>query len=136
MDYDLKFNSIQSQMSRLQVQFADLKDDFEKSVEYTKVFLDECKNNGIKLVSIGKYDEEIKSTKNWPFYTPCSVFADKRTKDGWPSIWRVVENLGISGGCGNSGQHQISSESYARLVDGVYLYKDGKWSLKESTQAV
>jgi len=136
VDYVLKFAGIEGQMLRLKTQFNDLKNEFDESVEYTKVFLDECKKQGIKLVSIGRTDEEIKSTNGWPFDPARSIFADNRSKDDWPAIWKVSENLGIGGGCGNSGQHQISSEAYARLVDGVYSYKNGKWSLKESTQVV
>ena len=131
MDYNLKFGNIESQMSNLKTRFDVLKDEFDEAVEFTKVFLDECKNQDITLVSIGTRNEEIKSAKNWGFNYTCSVFADNKGKDGWPTIWSVVNKLGISGGCGNSGQHQITGESYARLVDGVYLYKDGKWSFKE-----
>lgn len=133
MKYNLKFQAIEGTLKRIQSEFDNLREKMDDAAEYTMEFLNECKKAGIKRVSIGMADEEIKSTKGWPFGCESSVFADGDDKNGWPKIWGVVESLGIGGGCGNSGQHQISGESYARLVDGVYSYKDGKWSLKEST---
>ena len=65
MDYNLKFGNIESQMSNLKTRFDNLKNEFDEAVEFTKVFLDECKNQDIILVSIGTGSEEIKSARSW-----------------------------------------------------------------------
>lgn len=103
--------------------------ELEEAVDETKRFLDICREEGIRIVSIGKQTEKIKAAKDWPFSPNGSVFADKRTKDGEPAIWRVAERAGIKRGCGNGGQHQVREE--AKLIEGVYKFKKGKWYLLE-----
>ena len=77
------------------------------------------------MVSIGKRTDLIESAKGFPFGCGNSVFADGRDRDGWPTIWGVVEEMGISCGVGNTGQHQVTCD--AKLIDGVYEFKDKKW---------
>jgi hypothetical protein len=77
------------------------------------------------LVSIGKRTDLIESAKNYPFGCGGSVFADSRSRDRWPTIWAIVEEMGISGGAGNTGQHQVTCDE--KLIDGVYEFKDKKW---------
>lgn len=86
-----------------------------------------CKVCGhhINMVSIGRKTELIESAKSYPFGCCDSVFADGRGRDGWPTIWGVVNEMGISGGAGNTGQHQVTCD--AKLIDGVYEFKDKKW---------
>ena len=93
--------------------------------DFTLRFLKCCSKHHIKLVSIGKKTELIESAKNFPFSFSGSVFSDGIGSDGWPAIWGVVEEMGISDGCGNTGQHQVSCD--AKLIDGVYEFKDKKW---------
>ena len=93
--------------------------------DFTLRFLKCCSKHHIKLVSIGKRTNLIESTKSYPFRCDGSVFADGISRDGWPTIWGVVEEMRISGGAGNTGQHEVSCD--AKLIDGVYEFKNKKW---------
>ena len=98
--------------------------------KYTNEFLKECKKAGISVVSIGRATKRLERTLTYPFNTRGSVFSDNvKSSNGWPAIWTVVNKLGISGGCGNSNQHQVKSS--ALLMEGVYELKDGKWNKTE-----
>ena len=56
------------------------------------------------------------------------MFADgEEKKTRWPIIWAAVEEMGIGGGSGNTGEHSIALKYWSKLVDGVYKLKDGKW---------
>ena len=98
---------------------------YAEAEDFTLRFLKCCSKHNIKTVSIGKRTGLIESAKNFPFGCGDSVFADGRGRDGWPAIWGVVNEMGISGGAGNAGQHQIYCG--AKLIDGVYEFKDKKW---------
>ena len=101
----------------------------EEALDKTSEFLKICGSLGIKTVGIRKTHEDIKSSSSWHDGFD-AVYADESTnKDGsgWPAIWEAVEIAGISGGCGNSGQHQIQHD--AKLIDGVYRLKNGKWKM-------
>jgi len=97
---------------------------FIRGKNITLKFLQACQKEGIRLVAIEAECKRIKSSVDFPFGTGGSVFADKQNKDERPAIWTVVEKVGISGGAGNGGQHQITS---AELISGVYELKNGKW---------
>ena len=97
------------------------------SEKETAVFLKKCSEYGIKKVSIGKHPGE-----NWPFGARGSVFTfsgekapEGKHRSSWPAIWGVVEELGISTGCGNTDQHNVGNEN---LMEGVYELKKGKWN--------
>jgi hypothetical protein len=125
MDFGLRFVELKKDIQRLSEKADALAQSYAEAEDFTSKFLTQCSKHRIKLVSINKKTDLIEGCRTWPFGYDGSVFADGRTKDGWPTIWSVVEELGISGGCGNSGQHKITDS--ARLVDGVYRFENGKW---------
>lgn len=125
MDWGYKFNSLQEEIKTLQNKANALAESYAKAVEFTTCFLEQCENNNISMVSIGKMTKKVDGSIHFPFDPSGSVFADGIGEDGVPLIWRVVEKMGIAGGAGNDGQHQINCT--AKLVDGVYELSGGKW---------
>lgn len=127
MRFDNKFDEIKQEIENLQKKADKLAVAYAEAEDFTEKFLKRCSAHKIKLVSIGMRTELIDGCKDYPFGTQGSVFAEGRTKDGWPSIWEVVRELDISGGAGNKFQHQVSYEAETKLVDGIYEFKDKKW---------
>ena len=125
MEFGYKSVELQKQIKCLEEKANSLSESYAEAEDFTLRFLKCCSKHHIKLVSIGKRTDIIESTKNYPFGCGGSVFADGRTRYGWPAIWAVVEEMGISGGAGNTGQHQVICD--AKLIDGVYEFKDKKW---------
>lgn len=125
MNWEYKFKDLQEEVRKLQERANSLAEAYAEAEDFTLRFLKCCSKHHIKLVSIGKKTELIESSKTYPFGCGGSVFADDRSRDGWPTIWAIVEEMGVSCGCGNSGQHQVSCD--AKLIDGVYEFKDKKW---------
>ena len=125
MELGYKFDELQKQIKCLEANANSLAEAYAEAEDFTLRFLKCCSKHHIKLVSIGKRTNLIESTKSYPFGCEGSVFADGRDRDGWPTIWGVVNEMDISGGAGNAGQHQISCD--AKLIDGVYEFKNKKW---------
>lgn len=125
MEFGYKFDELQKQIKCLEEKANSLAEAYAEAEDFTLQFLKCCSKHHIKLVSIGKRTSLIESTKRYPFGCEGSVFADGRDRSGWPAIWGIVEEMGISGGAGNSGQHQVSCN--AKLIDGVYEFKNKKW---------
>lgn len=116
-DYRDKLNYIQEQLNTLKLE---LKDAEKQTIK----FLSKCSEYEIKKVSIGK------ANNDWPFNGNGSVFTFNNSRtpnskgESWPAIWGVVKELNISGGCGNTDQHQVSNEN---LMEGIYEFKNKKW---------
>ena len=125
MKFGYKFDELQKQIECLEAKANSLAEAYAEAEDFTLQFLKCCSKRHIKLVSIGKRTNLIESTKSYPFGCGGSVFADGRDRNGRPAIWGIVEEMGISGGAGNTGQHQVSCD--AKLIDGVYEFKDKKW---------
>ena len=125
MEFGYKFDELKKQIECLEAKANSLAESYAEAEDFTLRFLKCCSKHHINLVSIGKRTDIIESAKNFPFGRGNSVFADGRDRDGWPTICGVVGEMGISGGAGNTGQHQISCD--AKLIDGVYEFKDKKW---------
>lgn len=125
MEWGYKFTELQNQIKSLEEKANNLAEAYAEAEDFTLRFLKCCSKHHIKLDSIGKRTDLIESTKSYPFGCGGSVFADGRSRDGWPAIWGIVEEMGISGGAGNTGQHQVTCD--AKLIDGVYEFKDKKW---------
>ncbi len=125
MEWGYKFTELQKQIKCLEAKANSLAEAYAEAEDFTSRFLKCCSKHHIKLVSIGKRTDLIESAKNFPFSCGDSVFADGRDFDGRPAIWGVVSEMDISGGAGNTGQHQVSCN--AKLIDGVYEFKDKKW---------
>ena len=125
MECGYKFAELQKQIECLEAKANSLAEAYAEAEDFTLRFLKCCSKHNIKLVSIGTRTELIESSKTYPFGCSGSVFAEGRSRDGWPTIWGIVEEMGISCGCGNGGQHQVNCD--AKLIDGVYEFKDKKW---------
>ena len=125
MEFGYKFDELKKQIECLVAKANSLAEAYAEAEDFTLRFLKCCSKHNIKMVSIGKRTDLIESAKGFPFGCGNSVFADGRDRDGWPIIWGVVEEMGISGGVGNTGQHQVTCD--AKLIDGVYEFKDKKW---------
>jgi len=119
-NYDYKISSLESELKSLKGELANAK-------KFTQKFLNKCEESGITRVSVGTRSKRVPRTVDWPFGVSGSVFqhpADARGKNGYVAIWSVVEELGISGGAGNSAQHQVSNEN---LIEGVFELKGKDW---------
>lgn len=125
MEFGYKFDELKKQIECLEAKANSIAEAYAEAEDFTLRFLKCCCKHNIKMVSIGKRTNLIESTKSYPFDCEGSVFADGRDRAGWPAIWGIVEEMGISGGAGNTGQHQVSRD--AKLIDGVYEFKDNKW---------
>ena len=121
MEFGYKFDELKKQIECLVAKANSLAEAYAEAEDFTLRFLKCCSKHNIKMVSIGKRTDLIESAKGFPFGCGNSVFADGRDRDGWPTIWGVVEEMGISGGAGNTGQHQVTCD--AKLIDGVYEFK-------------
>ena len=125
MNWGYKFSELQTQINTLQDKANCLAEAYAKAEDFTLKFLACCEKHHIDLVSIGQRTNRIQSSKTFPFDVSDSVFADGRDSRNIPHIWSVVSDMGISGGAGNGGQHQIRNS--AKLIDGVYELKNGTW---------
>lgn len=130
MNFKLKIDEFYTKQDALLNELKSLESAYLEAEDFTNKFLDECEKRGIELVSIQTRTDLIPASMSFPFGTSHSVFAPGKY-DGWPAIWRVVEALGISGGCGNTDQMQISRAAQSLLIDGVYTYKSGAWRREE-----
>jgi len=114
-------------LERLEDKLKILKKKVKIGVEFTQKFLNKCGKAGYTRISIGKRSNKVSSSKGWTFGTSSSVFgfpSGIKDKTGWCAIWGIVEELGISGGCGNADQHQVSEDN---LIEGVFQLKGKKW---------
>lgn len=93
--------------------------------EETELFLEVCAKHKLMIVSIGERTPLIKSSMTYPFLPDDSVFADPDGSDGLPRIWRVCEDAGVGGRCGNTGQHQLAHGH--NLESGVYRRHHREW---------
>lgn len=137
MNFDAEVRNIQRVQNDLEDRMKytkELIDNFARAYsearEFTSKFLDCCERYNISLVSIGVRTDKIKNCANHPFSCDGSVFAEGKY-NGWPAIWYVVGEMGISGGAGNTDQHQISRKAKTDLIDGVYSLKNGVWEKVE-----
>ena len=127
MRFDYKFNEIKQEIKNLQEKADKLAIAYAEAEDFTEKFLKRCSAHKIKLVSIGIRTDLIKECKDYPWGCEGSVFAEGTARDGFPSIWSVVEELDISGGAGNRNQHQLNGYAQSKLIDGIYEFKDKKW---------
>jgi hypothetical protein len=93
---------------------------------------------GYKAIAVCCYDEAVKETEYWANKRSGVKFIagepDKTTKykgtdstdgKGWPAVWRIVDKLGGSAGCGNSHQKQLNLDHPYSEVS--YRKIDGEW---------
>lgn len=104
-------------------------------IVYKEEFLKLCKKFKYTDVVVGKIKHpNIPDSYWWSENSNSSyVIANKKSKDGknldnrydgWPAIWKIVEILNISGGAGNSHQHQIK---YNSMCNGAYTLINDEW---------
>ena len=126
-NFEKEIQYLEDDFERVKKSIANIKDELKKASGYTQKFLEECGKEGITKVSVGVKSDKVPATNNFPFGCDGSVFqypTEQRGKDGWVAIWGVVERLKISGGCGNTAQHQVFNDN---LIEGVFELKGGKW---------
>lgn len=122
-NFDHEFNELEDSVKQL-------KKDYSEYKKNTVNFLKECGKFGIKLVSVGKKTEKIECSSSFPFETNNSVFAYGDVQyQNYPAIWTALNNLKISGGCGNGHQHELNDT--AKLIEGVYELKNEIWKQVE-----
>lgn len=117
---------IQAELKRIEQlikQAEAIRDQIKVAAENTKTVLDVCDALGVVAVGIGARDETFKDSAGHPFGYDGSIFVDGRDKAGWPLAWAVAQKAGVSGGCGNGGQHQTRGQ----FLNGVYRCVDGVW---------
>jgi multidrug efflux pump subunit AcrA (membrane-fusion protein) len=97
----------------------------DKAAVKTAQVLEIAKNVGVKALSIGMKSARVRN-EAWPFGYKGSIFTVPGARDpyGYPLAWTIAEQAGISGGCGNTGQHSVDD---SLLIDGVYELRAGKW---------
>lgn len=100
----------------------------EAASEKTAEVLAIANEVGVKTVGIGRRHASL-GNADFPFGASGSIFTPQgsRTND-WPSAWHIAQEAGIGAGAGNSGQHQIKTDS---CIDGVYRCIKGVWSRVE-----
>ena len=128
MDFDFELSQLKNKITETNNAFKDFQKKYMESLKKTNVFLNCCKEVGIKKVSVGKNCKSISSCKDWPFSFEGNLFATKKDKYGDSLIWKVAELTGLNPKCGNGGQVQADTNY---LIDGIYEYRKGKWIRRE-----
>ena len=124
MNFERKFKNIDERIKNLETEQKELKRQYKECQTFTAELLRRCAKRKIVKVAIDRAHKSIPSSISHPFGMFGNVFTNEVKENGWPAIWRVVEEMGISEGCGNGSQHQINS---SKLIDGVYHLKNGVW---------
>ncbi len=89
--------------------------------------LAKCKKGGITALAINCSSKSVPVSGHYGRGSICQhpMDAGCSKREIGPAIWRIVEDLKIGFGCGNSGQHQVIQTDL--LIDGVYVLRRGKW---------
>jgi hypothetical protein len=115
----------ENRIAELERETKAIKNELKEARVFTGKFLSICSKYKITRVAIGVSHESVKSSINFCFGGSGSIFSDEvRDNDDFPAIWKAVEEAGISGGCGNSYQHQAD---VSKLVEGTYNFYKNKW---------
>jgi hypothetical protein len=123
MDYESRINELGFEIQNLSRLHAEIKIDFDNAKKLTSKFLSNCKQHGIKKVSIGTRHESIPASMTFPFGVINSVFSVSKNNT---EIWDACRDAGVGGGCGNADQHQLNRIGQS-MIDGVYHLKNGTW---------
>lgn len=123
---NISFVSMDAKLHELKNELKEFESKFSEAKKETSKFLALCGKHEIKAVCIGVANPIVKESVTFPFGASGSVFAEGRCKNDWPVIWKVVEEAGISQGCGNTSQH---GADISRLIEGAYQLKNGKWKM-------
>lgn len=127
MNFGYELESLEQRQKSLAEDFQRLEAKVTAATLFTEKFLETCRKEGLKKIAIGVSHKSLPQSVSFPFGPDGSVFSDSKTsKFDRPAIWEVVGQLGISGGCGNGDQHQLTREGQAQLIDGAYHLKNGK----------
>ena len=120
--------NFKDKFDRFERELKEMKSDYRLYKKETTRFLKECTKYGINLVSIGVNTKKIKRSSSWGGTSSVIAGGDvSDRKDGFPAIWSVISNLHISGSCGNGHQHYVNDK--ARLIEGVYEFKNNQWRI-------
>lgn len=130
MNYEYKIESAVRNSEEALKKVKHLQRKYKEAKVVTSELLQKCEEKGVTRVSIGKRSNRVPSSEGFPFNTSGSVFTftpKKNKTEGWPAIWGICDSLGVSGGCGNSEQRQLSNEGDEKLIDGLYELRNGVW---------
>ena len=122
MDIKNELRAIEGYLKSIEV----IRDRVKDAAETTASILAACEKLGVDIVGIGKKHKDIKGSIVHPFGASGSVFAGGYDASGFPIAWSIVRVAGVSGGCGNPGQHQVAQGT--KMLDGVYRCIGGMWS--------
>lgn len=126
MNVELEVLALKNRVCKIQDEIQDFLDRYNESRDYTMKFLKCCEEHGIKTVAVQVSDERVPESVGFTFGNRGSVFASE-SENGWPAIWEATRDAGAYGGCGNSGQAQLSNRARAMLIDGCYRLENGTW---------
>lgn len=125
MNIEKIINRRKKELLSLQNEITGTLSELDNAKELTIRLLEKCQKAKIKIVSIGVESDLLPETKSWPFDHSGSIFTDNVEINGWPAIWRVLDEMpGLGNGCGNSNQKQANTDL---LIEGTYQFKNKKW---------
>ena len=91
-----------------------------------------CDAAGYLAVAIACHDEAVSNSLSWFNRNTKSATAEpdkttqKKGREGsWPAIWRIIDILGGSSGCGNTHQKQLNNNH--PYTECSYRKIDGEW---------
>jgi hypothetical protein len=125
MDFESKAKGLAYQVERAQSELKQLAAHLTSAAAKTEELLAIASDVGVTAVSIGK-KHPLVGNEDWSFGAASSIFTRKDDQhDGWPAAWHIAKEAGVSGGAGNTGQHQADTRD---LIDGVYECRGGVWA--------
>ena len=117
------------EIARIQSTLDDLSARVEQAKTFTAQVLAAAERVGATRVGLNTYDDTVYSYGEFAFSSSGSLFCKGSHENGRPLAWKVAEEAGISGGCGNGDQHQVRNARM--LIDGIYELRDGVWHTAE-----
>jgi len=127
MDYDSQYAALALRIDSALSELKALNKAIKSAQVFTAKFLKACSDKGLTAIAIRKRGKQVPASMDFPFGASGSVFSfSPKKEDGWPAIWGICEDFGVSHGCGNSSQHAIKDTP--DLIDGIYEFKAGKWN--------
>lgn len=126
MNIDFEVEVLRAKITQLEETIDAFNEKYKEAREYTANFLSCCQKHGIKTVAVQVSDERVPESVGFAFGCRGNVFASE-SENGWPAIWASTREAGAYGGCGNTGQAQLSRTAQVMLIDGCYRFENGSW---------
>ena len=126
-DFEHRIKELETKLNGMRQQFDNIVMAYADARDFTQNFLKCCSKHHVNVVAIQAKTDLIEESVSFPFGVSGSVFANGNDKEGWPVIWRICGEAGVSGACGNHNQNSLNEIGKAKLIDGVYKFENGKW---------